>query len=966
MKKSLFILIVSFAAFVGKTMAVPKKTATISSTIAINWSVLTWTDDVTGFTTGQPSSGEEATIFFATGSTSGNLIINVPINVAKLTITNNNLTQVILRSSVAQVKTNFPINVNGDFTIGGNIDFTLGTLGSTNCGVTCAGILNVKGSNTARPYNSGGLYCNANTISGAGSFVMEDFSFLGIGSIDGIGDGAGSGNIQMSATFATTGNYIYNGVAANQPTYYLPTTVNDLTTDNPLGVTLDQDRTINGINTLKQHVFDIGNWRVTYNGLGRIDNASTGKMKADMGTLIMKGTELSMPQYLNSAWFVDSKVGTLVDANTTGISIVPSAVGQPNPPGTPLIIVNSLEYGTDAVGEVDINGSTIWTNDNLTLQSNASGTANFGKISSSLNGTINAISGKVSIERYLTGQRAWRFLATPIVIGASSPTVRESWQEGGLSSSPIPGEPTGTPGYGTQITGPAGYTGIDQVSIGPSMKSPNTNFTGYDNVTNTITTSIANENGYMVFVRGDRTVSYVPPPPNTPPAIGSPATLRIKGGIRTGDQAFNVSAGFVRAFGNPYPSRFDFRTTTHIDIQHAYVAWTPFLPGLWNVGAYKTFYLEVDPATGLAGSYTTSDPNNPITGPEVKNEIESGQAIVVNSANTAISGINGRIIIHEADKTIGAGSNVSRIAPAYSAIIADRRFVAPSLKVRLFSNNLAGADPNSLDPTGKHFSSGLVVNFSSAFSQAIDEFDANKASNTYDNISVKDGKDNLQLLEADRRGVIKNLDTVFLNMGALRVADYRFDFTSTLATVYSPNVTMKLKDNFLNTLTPLSLAGNTSYLFSVTSNAQSKAADRFMIVFGTLNIAVEARNGRNTTIDADETVSITNTAVAPSSVATTKQKETLDKLASTKTAISISPNIVVNGEVNLRLENQPAGTYQLQIINQQGQVLKTASINMQTNNLLQTIDIGNAPAGSYQILITDKAGNKKTIGFLVN
>ncbi|MBY0485619.1 MAG: hypothetical protein K2P85_00270, partial [Flavobacteriaceae bacterium] len=93
--------------------------------------------------------------------------------------------------------------------------------------------------------NSGGtLLCGTNLIQDANTAcTFTNNGTLGIGSTAGIVSGTTlSGNIQGTGTrtFATTGNYIYNGVAAQVTGSGLPATVNNLTINNSTGVTLSQ------------------------------------------------------------------------------------------------------------------------------------------------------------------------------------------------------------------------------------------------------------------------------------------------------------------------------------------------------------------------------------------------------------------------------------------------------------------------------------------------------------------------------------------------------------------------------------------------------------------------------------------------------------------------------------------------------------------------------------------------------
>ena len=85
----------------------------------------------------------------------------------------------------------------------------------------------------------------------------------------------------------------------------------------------------------------------------------------------------------------------------------------------------------------------------------------------------------------------------------------------------------------------------------------------------------------------------------------------------------------------------------------------------------------------------------------------------------------------------------------------------------------------------------------------------------------------------------------------------------------------------------------------------------------------------------------------------------------TEATISIYPNPVVDGNVNLHLDNQIKGNYTVQITNTSGQQIKAAIVQVENNNTLRIIKMGTAAAGNYQATITDESGNKTTISFLV-
>ena len=81
--------------------------------------------------------------------------------------------------------------------------------------------------------------------------------------------------------------------------------------------------------------------------------------------------------------------------------------------------------------------------------------------------------------------------------------------------------------------------------------------------------------------------------------------------------------------------------------------------------------------------------------------------------------------------------------------------------------------------------------------------------------------------------------------------------------------------------------------------------------------------------------------------------------------MSIYPNPVVDGKVNLHLDNQPQGNYVVTISNKIGQTIQNTTVKVSSGNVLQTINIGTAQTGTYQILVIDEVGKKTTIPFIV-
>jgi Secretion system C-terminal sorting domain len=797
---------------------------------------------------------------------------------------------------------------------------------------------------------NGGLYCGTNVVAsvGAGIFTMNNNSYLGIGHIGGITTlGTANGNIQMTGArnYNTTGNYIYNGAVAQFTGTGLPSTaINDLTIDNPTTVTSSQNLLSNGIANFKQGVFDMGTTKLTSNGANGVIISNGGLIKANRGIVELKGTS-GVAQFLSGTWFVGKNISTLINANTAGF--FNSAIA-----GDSLLISSALLYGA-------VNNSTITTNDNLTLLSRDTATANFGEI---VTGSGNTIVGKVNIERYLFAQKSWRFLATPVIVG-TSPTATTAWRESNSALS--------STGYGTQLTGPQGTPIFDQYTQRGSLKSYNASTNLWNEVTNP-TTTLANNTGYMVFVRGDRGV-----------AVGGTTgvtNLRIKGNIRTGDQTFIVPAGKFQSFGNPYPSRINLTNVTKNFVSNSYIAWNPLIAGLYNVGGYQTYVFD-------GANYKR------VGDGVVRNYIESGEAIFVQN-NSASAG---SVVVHEADK--GTGSSLqSRVG-----------VTRPTLEVNLFAKDVDGSI---------FLADGVMLNFDNAYSPAVDNYDVRKIMNVADNLAVKNGTYNLVV---ERRPNLTATDTIKLSLTNTRVAPYRFDIDPSV--LANTGLEAFFVDKFLQTEKAVSFTDVTSVAFDITTDAASKAADRFMIVFkqapttnfttisatrnadktvtinwGTQNErnitnytveqsndgvnftsiatqAATANNGTNPTYSKQDAaasnannwyrVKANNTNGTTKYTAIAMVGALNDAAITGATAMSIYPNPVMGGNVNLHLDNQLKGNYTVQISNAAGQTIRTENVQVASNNVLRTIQIGTVGTGAYQAMVMDEARNKTTIPFLV-
>jgi hypothetical protein len=681
---------------------------------------------------------------------------------------------------------------------------------------------------------------------------------------------------------------------------------------------------------------------VTNNGsLGITDYVSaTNNLDCQNGKLLLNSP--CNKQTISGTSFVNKSIKDLVIGSTVIISAVANDT---------LKVLDNLSFD-------NVNNKTLVTNDNLTLVSTNTRTANLNDLTNNGANPGNTVSGKVNIERYMFARKSWRLLATPIVV-ASSPSISAAWRENNSALTSF--------GYGTQITGPSGAGGgMDATSPRASMKSYNGAVDNFIDITNT-STPIANENGYFVFVRGDRGVSQ----------FGLGATnLRIKGEVRTGNQLFTVLPNKYQCFGNPYPSRINFKTVDKTNIVNSFTVWNPNSPGLYNVGAYET--------------YTFDGTNYVKPGGAIRNYIESGEAVFVQSNSTSA----GSVLVKETDKNAG------------SDIVSRMGVSAPTLEILLYAKE---TDNSS------YLADGVMINFKNNYSAEIDNNDVRKSGNVADNLSIKKANYNLVV---ERRPEIIATDTIKMSLTGTRVAAYRLDIDPSV--LANSNLEAQLVDNFLQSSTAVDMNAITSYPFNITTDAASKAADRFMIVFKKVEVTnfttIAAKRNADKTVTvtfgtaneknvSNYTVEQSNdginftaliSSIAPLSnvggninyskidVAASKannwyrvkmnninspakytsiamvnaiKEENIAAIAS----INVYPNPVQNGNINLHLTNQAEGVYLVSIMTINGQTIYTEQIKVQSNIVNKQFKIEGLAAGNYKAVITKSDGSKTTL-----
>jgi hypothetical protein len=640
-----------------------------------------------------------------------------------------------------------------------------------------------------------------------------------------------------------------------------------------------------------------------------------------------------------------------------------------------LNIYGTLSFGMPISPFPNYNGGgdkEFKTNNLLTLKSIASGTANVADLTNGGGTNIgNTINGQATVERYLrigTGAdhhpKSWQFLATPTV----GQTVLESWMENKTT-------PTG---YGTTITSPFG-NGFDPATpnLYPSMKyyRPGTNFDpsspDWKGISGT-DIPIFSENGYMLFVRGDRSVTSYTQGANS-------TTLRTKGTLLTYGQTVPTGTYDFTSVGNPYASPIDMRNVTFTNTDDDfYTVWVSYLGGNYGYGAYVTY-------TRLGG------PNSDFesTSGQVNNDIQSGEAFFVQS-------------------TLGAGSlTFNETTKADNSVNSNVVFRGNSTKeaVQLLRANLYYVNADGSTFPGD----GTVVQFGDNYSNKVDTKDGRKFFNSGINLWIKKDSESLVV---ERRPLPEKQDTIFMSLTGARVQAYRFVFVA--EGLQESGRQAYLEDHYLNTVTPLNMSDSTVIDFKIENNNGSKAGNRFDIVFKKIivvppafisveghaidhDIRVDWKVAHEKNVEQYEVETSTDgkqfikAATVPAANSDNHSYNWLDKnllpgyyyyrvkmvakdgkvqygntvrvlIGNGKSAISIYPNPITDGVISLHFINQPAGKYAIRLMNQLGQVIVSKQIERMNGSNTESIKWDyNLAHGIYQLEILCPDGSVKVI-----
>ena len=741
------------------------------------------------------------------------------------------------------------LNASIDFSVnGGSMSFLKGSFynGNNNTTTFSTAAATVSGPGTANFYNA-----TTNVALNLGSGISTINNNLQLNPGGSVITNPPFYNTAATLTYNTTTPMLNTSIEWTNNTGLTGTGAPfNVTVQNTNNVVIAGDRSVPGTLSIATvaNALNINNYTLTVNsgvtGAGSLTGSQTSGLILGGTTTALRFTAGGFNNYL--------KTFTL---NTGGSAVLGNALNITASNG-----VTPQTYGSTH-GTITVNGLSFSSGGFLTLKSDINGDAVVG-ISSG------QIAGNVTVERFIPGRRAWRFLSVPFA--SSSQTIRGAWQEGATPypdynvpdySGDVVYNPN--PGYGTAITYAHGTTafGYDEnTTANPSIKIWNAAISSPDwatlpqsvAATDGTNTQIINYPAYCLFVRGSRAVDLS----QAASATADNTTLRIIGTLNTGtiSKSYPTTAGNWVLIGNPYASPINILSVLTANgsskfTQNKFWVWDPRYAGTYGVGGYITYNGSLMVPAGSSYSGGTN--------------AQSGQAFMLE----ATTGPATSVTFTESCKITSQAANVFGIKAA-----------TLQKHPAIFTNLVL--------PTGELLD-GVGIGFGKQYAAKVDKDDATKLWNIDENIALVRDEATLAI---EARPVPSNADTLFFRL-YLRQQPYALKLFSQDLPENLPGKAW-LVDKYLNTQTEVNLYDTTVYNFTPNTDTNSYR-NRFMLVFS------HARPGCPPVID---------TLIS-------------------KIKARIYPNPVSGKTFRLILGNATGGNYTLAIYNTAGRLIATRNIN---------------------------------------
>lgn len=458
---------------------------------------------------------------------------------------------------------------------------------------------------------------------------------------------------------------------------------------------------------------------------------------------------------------------------------------------------------------LDIRGGSLDLNHQpLVLKSGPTQTARVAERKGSL---LNAT--KVTVERSVAASymRRWRLLTAPV----TGTSINAAWQEGRTWSGGV--TDALSPGYGTLITGQeqgsaatANAAGFDfwpaiagsQSSVRRYQGGATSAAAFWQPLSSTLATNFNNGEAYLLFVRGDRTVT----------GSGNGTVLRATGELRE-PMVHSIPVNTAKShvlLGNPYASPLNFRKLYEENaglIQPYFWIWQA---GLSSTGGYAL----VKPETAGSSSYEVI-PSGSAATTSVAPVISPGEGFFVVPAATTVPA---SLVIKQAHKT------------AESSAISVLRQTGDG-PAKLYINLLA------MENNAATLLDGVMLQFSDTV-HTTSRIGIGKAVNSGENLSVYQAAKDWQVAELP---IPVQSGETGLRLWRLMNKSYQLSVRSRDFSVAGLGIW--LRDRYLEKEVPLALGNSTTvYAFNVTGEQASRDPFRFLLIYrAALNLPLPVR-----------------------------------------------------------------------------------------------------------------------------
>ncbi|MES2850367.1 MAG: hypothetical protein V4685_15010 [Bacteroidota bacterium] len=600
------------------------------------------------------------------------------------------------------------------------------------------------------------------------------------------------------------------------------------------------------------------------------------------------------------------------------------------------------------------------------------------------------INGQFIVQRYMPARRAWRLVNAPFKrTGGGTHSISQAWQEQGNGANgrsytsanwaaSVAADSSGgvAGGYATQITG--GTTVTTGFDLSPNNASSIKFFAGagtWNTPANTNATGVNSQEGWLLFVRGDReNYGEITNNLKTPTIT----TLRPRGQIFLGQKT--ITASGMQTVGNPYASAVDYfamsRTGSGWPANPTYYVWDPSLGGSAGVGAFVTLQWNGTNFTRISTGYGTGNYDN--------RYIPSGAAIMVD-----FPAGGGTLSMNEINKN--TDSNTTAFRP-----------------VRQLTTLLQAKEADDV----AYVIDGTINLFGNDFNNDADKDDARKLSNVNETFCLRRKEGYLSI---ERKKLDADADTIFYYMSRMQRKDYQLKFVMDGLGLPS-STTAFLEDTYLKKKTPVSITDTTVVDFSITTDAASAANERFRLVFrrsvkytkidaSILNddVAVSwivsnewsiekyeierSSNGTSFTAIAEKLSNGESAAPvyyngldlqpAPGEYyyriksiskngAITYSDVAKVKVVKASPALYVFPNPATNGVIQLQMNRSGAGVYSTSLYGNNGQVVNTELISHAGGTATKIIQPKQyLTGGTYQLKVTGPDGKVTVIKVMV-